>query len=88
MRFFDRNTIAYAKITIDPGDKDHRYITEELGYTAAPVIILRFTSGANPHTVHWGGHRMDMLMATKSLVTNIRAAVETETADEAAQVPA
>ncbi|BAS11855.1 hypothetical protein AHiyo8_01580 [Arthrobacter sp. Hiyo8] len=88
MGLFDRNKIAYTKITIEPGDKDHRYITEELGYTAAPVIVLTFTSGANPHTVHWGGHRMDMLMATKSLVANIRAAAEAETADEAVPVSA
>jgi glutaredoxin-like protein NrdH len=88
MGLFDRNKIAYTKISIEPGDKDHRYITEELGYITAPVIVLTFTSGANPHTVHWGGHRMDMLMATKSLVTNIRAEAESEDADKAAPVPA
>lgn len=83
---FDRHKIVYTKITIEPGDRNHRYITEELGYAAAPVIVLTFTSGANPHTVHWGGHRMDMLMATKSLVTNIRA--QAQAADKAAPVPA
>lgn len=90
MRLFDRNKIAYTKISIEPGDKDHRYITEQLGYATAPVIVLTFTSGANPHTVHWGGHRMDMLMATKSLVANIRAEAkaEAETADEAVPVSA
>ncbi|MBT8162923.1 MULTISPECIES: hypothetical protein [Arthrobacter] len=37
MVFFDRNSIAYTKICIEAGDTDHRYITEELGYAAAPV---------------------------------------------------
>ena len=41
MSLFDRNKIAYTKISIEPGDKGHRYITEQLGYTAAPVIVRR-----------------------------------------------
>ena len=74
MSLFDRNKIAYTKITVEPGDANHRFITQELGYVTAPVIVVTFTSGANPHTVHWGGHRMDLLTATKSMVANIRAA--------------
>lgn len=85
MALFDRHKIAYTKNSIEAGDNDHRYITEELGYATAPVILVTFKSGANPHTVHWGGHRMDMLMATKSLIANIRS--EAEATDNIAPVP-
>ena len=66
MKLFDRNTILYNKIDIEPGDEKHRYVTEKLGYMQAPVIIVTLDTG---RIIHWGGHRMDMLMALTRLCT-------------------
>lgn len=75
MKFLDRQNVAYSKVNIEEGDEDHRHVTEDLGHQAAPVIIV----GLEHNTVHWGGHRMDMLMAlvrlcTKGIKTNQEAA--------------
>lgn len=66
---FDRQSppVPYTKVDIEPGDVNHRFITEKLGYSQAPVIVVAF-DGAH-RDVHWGGHRMDMLMALTRLCT-------------------
>ncbi|MCX8452905.1 MULTISPECIES: glutaredoxin family protein [Micrococcaceae] len=65
---FDRHQPAmqYTKIDIEQGDENHRHITEDLGYAQAPVIVVKLASG---RTVHWGGHRQDMLTALVRLCT-------------------
>ncbi|WP_182263959.1 glutaredoxin family protein [Paenarthrobacter ureafaciens] len=65
---FDRQqpTVQYTKVDIEQGDENHRHITEVLGYAQAPVIVVELASG---RTVHWGGHRPDMLTALVRLCT-------------------
>ncbi|MFI9629260.1 glutaredoxin family protein [Streptomyces sp. NPDC052042] len=65
MKLFDRHGIDYTKIDLEAGDENHRYVTEDLGYLQAPVIVVEL----GRKTVHWGGHRMDMLMALVRLCT-------------------
>lgn len=60
-----RKGVAHTKVDIEAGDAHHRYVTEELGYAAAPVITVEL----DHRTVHWGGHRMDLLMALSRLCT-------------------
>lgn len=67
MKLFDRNQIDYEKIDLEPGDENHSYVKDELGYQVAPVIMVEFASPSR--TIHWGGHRMDMLMALTHLCT-------------------
>ncbi|MGW0881326.1 glutaredoxin family protein [Streptomyces sp. NPDC002671] len=67
MKLFDRRGIAYSKIDLGPGDANHRHVTDKLGYQQAPVIVVDFQSH---RTVHWGGHRMDMLTALTRLCAN------------------
>lgn len=63
----DRHGIPYTKIDLEPGDKNHCYVKDELGYETAPVITVAF----DDRTVHWGGHRLDMLMALKRLCAQV-----------------
>lgn len=70
MDIFDRNKIEYQKIDIEAGDKNHKHITEDLGYQTAPVVVVKFEN----KTVHWGGHRMDMLTALVRLCKTITTA--------------
>lgn len=58
-QLFDRKQIHYTKIDIVAGDSNHRFVKDELGYQTAPVIIVDFDETTR---IHWGGHRMDMLM--------------------------
>lgn len=37
----------------------YRHVTEKLGYQQTPVITVKLEG---QRTVHWGGHRMDMLV--------------------------
>lgn len=66
MQLFDRRAIVYTKIDLESGDENHRYVKETLGYETAPVIVVELDSG---RTVHWGGHRQDMLTALVRLCT-------------------
>lgn len=59
-----RHSITHTKIDITPGDEHHRFVTEELGYTRAPVIVIDY---ADHPRMTWGGHRLDLLMATVRL---------------------
>lgn len=61
---FTRANMPHRKIAIDKGDANYAYVNEELGYSTAPVIVVTFTDGK---VVHWGGHRMDMLMGLRRL---------------------
>ncbi|MCQ9179054.1 hypothetical protein KMT30_08405 [Streptomyces sp. IBSBF 2953] len=60
IQLFERKGIAYTKIDLEPGDENHRHVTEKLGCQQTPVITVKLEG---QRTVHWGGHRMDMLMA-------------------------
>lgn len=83
---FQKAGIAYTKIVIEKGDENYTYVNETLGYQTAPVIVLVVENV----TVHWGGHRMDMLMATKRLFANFharQAAEEEEVQNALAQEP-
>lgn len=75
---FQRSGIPYTKVVIEKGDPNYTYVTETLGYTTAPVIIVEI-DGAK---IHWGGHRVDMLMAVKRLFTNFKAAQEEVSVEE------
>lgn len=77
MRLFDASSITYQKITITPGDANYLYITEQLGYTSAPVIIVTFSQLDRHRDVHWGGHRMDMLTAVRALIRSVRETTST-----------
>lgn len=69
MALFDRQSppVPYTKVDIEPGDENYRYVTEDLGYSQAPVIVVDF--GEHHRAVHWSGHRMDMLMSLTRLCT-------------------
>ncbi|MDX3275566.1 MULTISPECIES: glutaredoxin family protein [Streptomyces] len=60
IQLFDGKGIAYTKVDLEPGDENHRHVTEKLGYQQTPVITVKLEG---QRTVHWGGHRMDVLMA-------------------------
>lgn len=62
-----RSDVAFTKVTIVSGDADHRYVTEDLGYRVAPVVVVDLADG---RTVHWGGHREDMLRRLVRLCTH------------------
>lgn len=62
----DAKGIEYTKIDIEHGDDDYRYVTETLGYRQAPAIVVEHEGKT---LAHWGGHRMDMLMALVRLCT-------------------
>lgn len=74
-RLFDHKAIAYTKVDLEAGDVSHRYVTEDLGHQQAPVIVVELENG---RTVHWGGHRMDMLMALVKLCTKGIVSTDTE----------
>lgn len=63
---FDRRGVQYTKVDLEPGDANHVYVKEQLGYEAAPVIVVKLPSGRE---IHWGGHRIDMLTALVHLCT-------------------
>ncbi|MBK3640168.1 hypothetical protein JHN46_05755 [Streptomyces sp. MBT33] len=60
IQLFERKGIAYTKIDLEPGDENHRHVTEKFGCQQTPVITVKLEG---QRTVHWGGHCMDMLMA-------------------------
>jgi glutaredoxin-like protein NrdH len=79
MEHFDRKDIAYSKVDLEPGDANHVYVKDTLGYSTAPVIVAKIPGH---RTVHWGGHRIDMLMALTRLCRNgIQRADENRTVD-------
>ena len=55
MEYFDRKGITYQAIDITKVPAALAYITEDLGYSEAPVIV----SADGPD--HWSGIRMDKL---------------------------
>lgn len=66
MKLFDRKGITATKISVSEGDANHVYVKKTLGYETAPVVIVELENG---RTVHWGGHRQDMLTALVRLCT-------------------
>lgn len=55
MEYFDRKGITYQAIDITKVPAALAYITEDLGYSEAPVIV------SADGTDHWSGIRMDKL---------------------------
>lgn len=70
MKQLDRHGIAATKIIIEPGDENYAYVTAELGYMSAPVVILEAIDAETlqPVKIHWNDHRMDMLMGLKTML--------------------
>lgn len=70
MKQLDRHGIAATKIVIETGDDNYNYVTQELGYMAAPVVVLEAIDAetSQPVTVHWNEHRIDMLLGLKALL--------------------
>lgn len=58
--FLTRHNVTHERITLTPEHPEYDYIRTELGYARAPVIICDFIDAP---TVHWGGHRIDLLIA-------------------------
>lgn len=52
-----KNNIEYTEIDIRTNPNARDYITEELGYTEAPVCIIE--DGTNQN--HWSGFRPDLI---------------------------
>lgn len=68
--FFTRAQVRFTKIDISPGDEHHRHVTRTLGHSAAPVVVVQVDDRP---VLHWGGHRMDLLVAVKKLALSVRA---------------
>lgn len=81
---FTRKDIPYTKVTIAPGEETYRWVTDELGYTVAPVITVDIPGH---DLIHWGGHRMDMLTALSMLCTKGIAPEADEPLDVLPDVP-
>ncbi|MCT2043076.1 glutaredoxin-like protein NrdH [Pseudoclavibacter alba] len=54
-RFLDTRNIDYTIVDVTENPSAREYITEELGYSQAPVVV------ADDHD-HWSGFRPDQLM--------------------------
>lgn len=67
--FLNEVQLPFTKILIDQPEAqdDYEYVTGQLGYKEAPVIITKFT---DHETVHWSGHRVDMLRALKKIAVS------------------
>lgn len=81
MKLFERKSITATKISVTEGDENHVYVKQTLGYETAPVIIVELDNG---RTVHWGGHRQDMLTALVRLCTTGIVIDQADDADKAA----
>jgi glutaredoxin-like protein NrdH len=55
--YFDRKGITYTAVDITEVSEALRYITEELGYSQAPVVV-----NDSDDQDHWAGVRMDKLV--------------------------
>ena len=55
--YFDRKGITYTAVDITEVPEALRYITEELGYSQAPVVVNN-----SDDQDHWAGARMDKLV--------------------------
>lgn len=73
---FTRKNIAYTKVDLESGDANHTYVTQELGYATAPVIVVEFV---DHDPVHWGGARNDML----TVLVRVLARIDTADASQA-----
>lgn len=56
-RAMDKRGLPYVEVDIreHPGARD--YVTEELGYTEAPVVVVEDGTGQD----HWSGFRPDQI---------------------------
>jgi len=52
-RKLKREGLAYTKIDITQDADAYKYVTETLGYSAAPVVVTE--------TKHWSGYRPDLI---------------------------
>ncbi|WP_374314991.1 glutaredoxin family protein [Microbacterium sp.] len=55
-RHLEARGIEFAEVDIRDGDSAREYVTEELGYTQAPVVVV----DDEPEN-HWYGFRPDLI---------------------------
>lgn len=55
--YFERKGIGFREVDITQAPAALEYITEELGYSQAPVVVNDIEDQD-----HWSGHRMDRLI--------------------------
>lgn len=55
--YFDRKGVRFREVDITKVPAAFEYITEDLGYSQAPVVV-NDADGQD----HWSGHRMDKLI--------------------------
>lgn len=65
IKLLDRRGITATRIKITPGDSTHTMLTQELGFTQAPVVTVTSTEFA---PISWSGHRADLLLHLARLI--------------------
>lgn len=49
----------FTEVDVTESDAAREYVTEDLGYAQAPVVVVEDGTGEN----HWSGYRPDLLKA-------------------------
>lgn len=58
-RELDKLNLPYDTVDLDTDAESYAYVTEHLGYTAAPVVVVESPTG----TEHWSGFRLERIRA-------------------------
>lgn len=61
----DRHHVPYTEVDITTHPRAYKYVTEEMGFTAAPVVDV--DPGAPSTWFSWSGYRPDLI---KTHITN------------------
>lgn len=56
-RALDKAGVPYTEVNVRENDAAYAYITDELGYGEAPVVVVEDGTGED----HWSGVRLDAI---------------------------
>lgn len=74
VRKLNKMNIPYSTVDISEDDEAYRYVTQDLGYEAVPVVEVKYAEGSESSSESWYGFRPDRITEISALPINELAA--------------